>query len=108
MEPASSEIGDITKARELVVFAEAIFTILFGALTETESAGVTDRAGQHRRLHSLSPWVHTQRFNYRGLCSHNPLALDLEPRGGICSSCPMENTDPRQSGPVADYKATES
>ncbi|KAK4655746.1 hypothetical protein QC762_305120 [Podospora pseudocomata] len=108
MEPASSEIGDITKAQELVVFTEAIFTIWFGALTETKSAGVTDRADQHRRLHSLSPWVHTQRFNYRGLCSHNPLGLDLEPRGGIRSSCPMENTDPRQSGPVVDYRATES
>ena len=34
MEPASSEIGDVTGARELVVFAEVIFTIWFGALTE--------------------------------------------------------------------------
>ncbi|KAK0745450.1 hypothetical protein B0T18DRAFT_463401 [Schizothecium vesticola] len=78
MEPASSEIGDVTGARELVVFAEAIFTIWFGALTETESASVTGRAGRHRRLHSLSPWDHPQQFNYKGLCSHNPLVLNLK------------------------------
>ncbi|KAK4191937.1 hypothetical protein QBC35DRAFT_520275 [Podospora australis] len=106
MEPASSEIGDITKAQELVVFTEAILIIWFGALTETESAGVSGRAGEHRRLHSLSPWDPTQQFNYKGLCSHNPLVLDLKPRPE--SAHVMEDTDPSQSGPVADNRATEN
>ncbi|KAH6839643.1 hypothetical protein B0I37DRAFT_386937 [Chaetomium sp. MPI-CAGE-AT-0009] len=92
MEAASSDIGDITKAQELVVFAEAIFTIWFGALTETESAGVIGRAGKHRRLHSLSPWEHPQQFNYEGLCSHNPLALDL--KSGKESAHPPKDTNP--------------
>jgi hypothetical protein len=72
MEAASSEIGDINKAQELVVFTEAIFTIWFGALTETESAGVTGRARKHRRLYSLSPWDHPQQFNYKGLVFSQP------------------------------------
>ena len=106
MEVASSEIGDITKARELVLFAEAIFTIWFGALTGTESAGGTGRAENHRHLHSLSPWDHPQQFNYKGLCSHNPLALEL--KSGQESAHPPEDTDSGQSGKVVDNRATEN
>lgn len=82
MDPASSETRDITKARELVVFAKAIFTVWFGAFTET---GVTAYASQHRRLHSFSPWDHPRRFRYKGLCYNNPLGLGGGPPG-ICSS----------------------
>lgn len=89
-----------------MVFTEAIFTIWFGALTETESAGVTGRAGKHRRLHSLSPWDHPQQFNYKGLCSHNPLVLDLKSRQEPAHL--PEDTDPSQSGPVVDNRATEN
>jgi transposase-like protein len=106
MEAASSEIGDITKARELVVFAEAIFTIWFGALTGTESASMTGRAEKHHHLHTISPWDHPQQFNYKGLCSHNPLILDL--KFGQESAHPPEDTDPGQSGPVVDNMATEN
>ncbi|KAK5653652.1 hypothetical protein OQA88_8682 [Cercophora sp. LCS_1] len=86
MEPASSGIGDITKAQELVVFAEAIFTIWFKALTETELAGVTGRARKHRRLHSLSPWDHTQQFNYKGLIAGEVIERKGVTGHGVASS----------------------
>ncbi|EAQ90147.1 predicted protein [Chaetomium globosum CBS 148.51] len=108
-EAASLEIGDITKARELVVFAEAILTVWLEALTETESAGAPSRAEEHRRLHSLSPWNHPQQFSYKGLCSHSPLALDLESRQE--SAHLPEVADPGQSedsGTMVDNRATEN
>ncbi|KAH6619330.1 hypothetical protein B0J18DRAFT_481739 [Chaetomium sp. MPI-SDFR-AT-0129] len=100
MDPVSPESEDIIKARELVVFAEAILTVWFGALTET---GGTDRTNQHRRFHSLSPWGrpwdHPQQFKYKGLCTHSPLSLDLVLPG--TAQLP-KHTGLDQSGPAVD------
>lgn len=103
MEVASPKSNDIIKAREFVLFTEAIFTIWFGALVGTES--VTGRTRDHDRLCSLSPWDHPQQFNYKGLCSHNPLVLDLNSDQESADS--PEQTDLGQSSPVVGNRATE-
>ena len=73
MQAASRENEDVVEARYLVTFAEAILTVWLGALTE----GTSDNRRQSSRLRSLCPWD-LDRIAHKGLCTHNPLTVDIK------------------------------
>ncbi|KAK0637171.1 hypothetical protein B0T17DRAFT_483242 [Bombardia bombarda] len=72
MEVESYEPNEIVKARHLIVLAEAALTIWLGALTEGKPDGQKERL----LLRSLCPWDVGQ-ISYCGICSHNPLSVDV-------------------------------
>ncbi|KAI0490277.1 hypothetical protein F4859DRAFT_500702 [Xylaria cf. heliscus] len=72
MEVKSSEPNEVAMARQLMVLAEATLTIWLGALY----VGRLDYQLQCLPLRSLCPWG-LEQISYCGLCSHNPLSLDI-------------------------------
>ncbi|KAI1106984.1 hypothetical protein F4804DRAFT_256544 [Jackrogersella minutella] len=64
MEVTSSEPNEVVKARQLIVIAEAAFTIWLGALTQ----GRPDAQKERLLLRSLCPWS-LEQISYCGICS---------------------------------------
>ncbi|KAI1478424.1 hypothetical protein F4774DRAFT_385874 [Daldinia eschscholtzii] len=77
MEVASPEPSEVMKAREFIVVAKAVFTIWLGALSSNISqTSREDAKTEHDKLRGLCPWS-LEPIPYRGLCSHNPLVVDI-------------------------------
>ncbi|OTB15491.1 hypothetical protein K445DRAFT_45277, partial [Daldinia sp. EC12] len=77
MEVASPEPIEVMKAREFIVVAKAVFTIWLGALSSNISqTSREDAKTEHDKLRGLCPWS-LEPIPYRGLCSHNPLVVDI-------------------------------
>ncbi|KAJ2975304.1 hypothetical protein NUW58_g8396 [Xylaria curta] len=77
MEVTSPEPNEVVKARQMIVLAEAAFTIWLGALTQ----GRPNDQKERLLLRSLCPWS-LEQMSYRGVCSHNPLSMDISyPQG---------------------------
>ncbi|KAI0855024.1 hypothetical protein F4860DRAFT_507777 [Xylaria cubensis] len=72
MDVTSSEPDEVMKDRQLIVLAEAALTIWLSALTQ----GSLVAEDEYRGLRGLCPWD-PEKVPYCGLCSHNPLMLDI-------------------------------
>ncbi|KAI0184145.1 hypothetical protein EV127DRAFT_375530 [Xylaria flabelliformis] len=71
MDVTSSEPKEVVKARQLLVLAEATLAISLSALTH----GSLVAEEEYRGLRGLCPYP--EKVPYCGLCSHNPLMLDI-------------------------------
>lgn len=72
VEATSRKSKDVVETRYLVTFAEAIFTVWLGALSEGNPGNYSRRLC----LRSICPWELDQ-ISYMGTCSHNPLTKDV-------------------------------
>ncbi|RYP29501.1 hypothetical protein DL767_006691 [Monosporascus sp. MG133] len=89
MQLESPEPGEVLKARQLIILAEAVLTVWLGALGEVNR----DSYGEEQkrlRLRHLCPWD-LDEISYRGACSHNPLDVDVHSPTG---SAQMGTGDP--------------